>query len=227
MNLSLSRRPFLVTTVVVSLLTLVNSQSQATIVGAQSFGDELDGARIIVTFAQQGAQATTINANGPGTGTANLPNLFTFEVSGDTFLNTWKLSNDTTFDSIRLVEFDLSSTSATDPNGVIHSPGVLFDDGTSPSTPDGFAGRAGAQYVSGPLILNSFESGLWGDAMNTGDEYVKETIEYSSFGPLETSVWRDDTDIVGTNTGPELPEPGSAMLWMLATACVGLGRSRK
>ena len=227
MNSEMSRRQLLVAVTLVGLLSFVGMHCQATIVGAQSFGDELDGARITVTFAQQGAQSTTINASGPATGSASLPNLFSFEVSGDTFLNTWKLSNDTTFDIIRLVEFDLTGTQSTDPNGVIYSPGVLFDDGTSPSTPDGFAGRAGAQYVSGPLILNSFESVPWADPMNTGDEFVRETIEYSNFGPLQTSVWLDDTDIVGVKTEPEVPEPGTFALLLLAAASLGFGRARQ
>jgi len=197
-------------------------KSQATIVGAKSTGDELDGGLILVTFAQQGVQAAQIVAGGPGLGVASLPNLFSFSVKGDTFLADWTLRNDTTFDDILVVEFDLTGTvspgDAANPGP--HSPGVLFDDGTSPSTPNGFAGRKGAVQVNVgvPIILNSFEVNLWPDAMNTGDEYIGEFIEYEGFGPLMTSIWRDDTDIVGTDTGPESPEPASAILLLIASA---------
>lgn len=227
MNSNLSRFRFFVAVVVVVSLSLVASQCQATIVGAQSFGNELAGGRITVTYASGNVQAAPIVVGAPDEGTASVLNFFTFSVSGDTFLNEWKLSNDTTGDVIRLVEFDLTGTTATDPNGVIHSPGVLFDDGSSPSTLNGFAGRSGAQYVAGPAILNSLEQAPWLDAMNLGDEFVKEFIEYGNFGPGLTSVWRDDTDIVGTDTGPELPEPSSAALLLLSTACLGLGRRQR
>jgi hypothetical protein len=194
----------------------IASQAEATIVGAQSFGNELAGGRILVTFAQTGVQAAPIVVGGPGEGTANVPNAFTFSVTGDTFLADWTLRNDTTFDTILLVEFDLTGTmSQPDPNGPVFSPGVLFDDNTLPSTPNSFAGRQGAVQVNvgAPLIINSFEHVPWVDAMNLGDEWVHETIEYLGFGPLLTSVWRDDTDIVGVDTGPEVPEPTSLVLF--------------
>ena len=204
--------------------------SHATIVGAQSDGDELAGGRILVTFAQQGLRAAPIVAGSPGQGTASLPGLFTFSVTGDTFLADWSLRNDTTFDIIRLVEFDLAGTSSQpDPNGPIHSPGVLFDDNTIPSTPDGFAGRKGAAQVNAgaPFITNSFEVNPWTDAMNTGDEWVGEVIEYEAFGPGLTSVWRDDTDIVGIKTDPEVPEPASAVLMVIAAIGAGCLNRRR
>jgi len=196
--------------------------SRATIVGAQSFGDELAGGRIIVTFAQQGPHAAPITVGGPGQGIASLPNLFSFSVKGDTFLADWNLTNDTTFDTIEIVEFDLSGTVS---NGSPafpgpHSPGVLFDDGTSPSTPNGFAGRKGAVQVNVgvPIIFDSFEVTPWTDPMNAGDEYVGEILRYEGFGPLLTSIWRDDTDIVGIDSGPEAPEPASVVLLLIAGA---------
>lgn len=227
-----SRKTFTLALFVTSVFAfgMVVNQSHATIVGAQSFGDELAGARIVVTFAQQGAQATNIVAGGPGVGLATLPSLFDFSVSGDTFLSDWRLTNTTTFDTIESVLFDLSGT--TSPGSLAfpgpHSPGVLFDDGSLPSTANGFAGRAGAIQVNpgSPVILNSFEDTLWADAMNAGDEWIRETIEYEDFGPGLTSVWRDDTDIVGVDTGPEVPEPATALLVLSGLVCGVLQRRR-
>ena len=211
---------------VVTMATLFSlslaQYSQATIVGAQSFGDELAGGRIIVTFAQQGAHAAPIVAGAPGQGIASLGGLFSFSVQGDTFLADWRLKNETSFDDILVVEFDLTGT--TSPGSPAapgpHSPGVLFDDNNPSSTPNSFAGRKGAVQVNPglPIIFNSFEINPWTDPMNAGDEYVGEIIEYEGFGPGLTSIWRDDTDIVGIDTGPELPEPTSAALMLLASA---------
>jgi len=125
-----------------------------------------------------------------------------------------------------VVEFDLTGT--TSPGSPAfpgpHSPGVLFDDGKPipNDTPNGFAGRAGAVQVnpSPPFIFNSFEVTPWGDPINAGDEFVGEVIEYEGFGPGLTSVWRDDTDTVGIDTGPEVPEPTSAALLLVAGLCI-------
>jgi hypothetical protein len=210
------------------LMFSLAENSHATLIGAQSTGDQLAGGRIKVTFSQSVPKFATIVVGGPEHGMATSPGFFTFNVKGDTFLADWTLKNDTTFDDILLVEFDLAGTMSQDPNGTIHSPGVLFDNNSTPSTPDSFAGREGAIYVSGPAILNSFELDPWGDGMNLGDEWVVEDIEYRGFGPQMTSVWRDDTDIVGIVTNMEAPEPSSAVLMMIATVAAGcLNRRRR
>ena len=210
------------------LMFSLTENSHATIVGAQSTGDQLVGGRIKVTFATSPVQFATITVGGPEHGTATAAGFFTFNVKGDTFLADWNLRNDTTFDEIILVEFDLAGTTSQDPNGTIHSPGILFDDNTAPSTPDSFAGRIGAVHVSGPIIFNSFEVTPWGDPMNLGDEWVGEVLEYDGFGPLMTSVWRDDTDIVGIKTAIEFPEPSTAVLLLIAAAGAGnLNRRRR
>jgi hypothetical protein len=210
------------------LMFSLADNSHATIIGAQSTGDQLAGGRIRVTFLQSVTQFATIVVGGPEHGTATSPGFFTFNVKGDTFLADWNLRNDTTFDDIILVEFDLTGTMSQDPNGTIHSPGVLFDDNTPASTPDSFAGRKGAVHVSGPFIFNSFEVTPWGDPMNLGDEWVGEVLEYDGFGPLMTSVWRDDTDIVGVKTNMEFPEPSTAVLLLIAAAGAGnLNRRRR
>lgn len=223
MNLVLNRSHLVIALAVLSPLSLV-STAGATVVGAQSYGDELAGARITVHFAQSGVRAATVVAGGPQQGTANDPGFFSFNVTGDTFLANWELRNDTTFDFISLVEFDLTGTSSQpDPNGPVHSPGVLFDDNSILSTDFSYAGRQGAVQVNAgaPIIIASFEQApQWADPMNAGDEWVRESIEYEGFGPLMTSMWRDDTDIVGIDTGPELPEPMSATLLL-----TGLGLS--
>jgi hypothetical protein len=214
----------LVNSLAMLILFTHTGSSHATIVGAQSYGDELAGARISVHFVNSGVHFATVVVGGPDHGTANDPGFFTFNVTGDTFLADWSLRNDTTSDSITLVEFDLAGTSSQpDPNGPVHSPGVLFDNNASPSTPNGFAGRQGAVQVNvgAPFIVASFEQApQWADPMNTGDEWVREAIEYQGFGPLLTSVWRDDTDIVGVDTGPELPEPASVALIVMAALVI-------
>jgi len=193
----------------------------ATIVGAQSFGDEMVNARISVFFQQSGQHNATITAGVAGQGVASDAGFFDFSVSGDTFLAKWELTNTTTFDSIDLVLIDLSSTTSPGDaaNPGPHTPGVLFDDNSLPSTLNGFAGRKGAMQVNAgaPFIIMSGEIVPWGDPMNLGDEFVQEEIFYESFGPGLTSVWRDDTDIVGVDTGPEVPEPSSAVLLLIAS----------
>jgi hypothetical protein len=198
--------------------------AQATIVGAQSFGDEMVGTRVDVFFAQSGLRSALVAAGAPGQGVAGVPGFFDFSVSGDTFLANWQLTNTTTFDNILRVLFDTSGTtspgSPADPGP--HTPGILFDDNSVPSTLNGYAGRQGAVQVNvgAPLIINSFEAIPWTNASNLGDEFTQEEITYEGFRPGLTSLWRDDTDIVGADTGRETPEPTTAML--LAIAGCGL-----
>jgi hypothetical protein len=207
------------------------STSRATIVGAQSFGDEMVGAEIDVFFQNSGPLSAVVAAGLPGQGVATLPGFFSFSVTGDTFLADWQLTNLTTFDTILRVLIDLSNT--TSPGSPEapgpHIPGILFDNNAAPSTPNGFAGRQGAVQVNvgAPFIVNSIEAALWGDAMNLGDEFLQEEISYQNFGPLLTSVWRDDTDIVGVNSGPETPEPSSAVLLVIAGLALLLWIGRK
>ncbi len=85
MNAISSRPRLLIALALLTALSLACT-SHATIVGAKSFGDELAGGRILVTFAQQGLQAAPIVAGGADQGVASLPNLFDFSVTGDTFL---------------------------------------------------------------------------------------------------------------------------------------------
>ena len=225
MKKTLNNFLLILTTATVASLSMA-SPSGATLIGAQSFGNELVGGEISVFYSSGANMVSSIGLGGPGEGAANVPNFFTFSVTGDTFLNEWKLTNDSSNDSIVRVVFDLSNTtSQPDPNGPIYSPGVLFDDGKpDPNNTDfGYAGRQGAVYVSGPAIIASGESVLWADPMNAGDEYVMQTISYDGFFPGETSTWLDDTDIVGFETPPELPEPASAGLLLLAVAGISFG----
>ena len=54
------------------LIFSLAENSHATMVGAQSTGDQLAGGRIVVTFAQSGVQAATITPGGPGQGMASV-----------------------------------------------------------------------------------------------------------------------------------------------------------
>ncbi len=199
-------------------VTFVANHSYATVVGAQADGDDLAGASITVTYGGGGTHTEPILAGAPGQGVVAAPGFFDFSVTGDTFVSEWMLTN-LNDDFILLVEFDLSGSNS------------LFDSGIGLNTFNGFAGRAGAVQtnVGAPTIVNSFESNLWPDAMNVGgDEYLEETIEYlnQDFRLGETSTWRDDTDIIGIDTGPESPEPASIVMALIAI--LGLvGRRRR
>lgn len=188
----------------------LTTSAQATIVGAQAHGDDLAGGTISVQFTNLGLVTVPIVVGGPDTGIAGVPNQFVFSVSGDTYVANWRLSNLTTFDTIETVRFNLATSAS------------LFDDGSLPDTDFGFAGRQGAVQVNAgaPFIIFSNELILWPDPMNQGDEYLVEIIQYRGFGPQQTSVWSDDTDIIGVQTPPEVPEPTSALL--LLVACAGL-----
>ena len=209
MNVSFSRS---FSFVALSLITSLSftSTSYATVVGAQAFGDDMAGGTITVTYTSGAMRTQVINAGAPGQGFVNDPGFFDFDVTGDTFLSDWKLTN-LNDEIITLVEFDLSNSNS------------LFDSGGLPDTPFGYAGRAGAvpTNAGAPTITNSFESDPWTDPMNLGDEYLKETIEYfnQDFRIGQTSTWRDDTDIIGTITNPETPEPTTLTLVLLG----GLG----
>jgi hypothetical protein len=213
------RAPFVFTAAVL-MMFFGAAESRATIVGAQSFGDEMVGTKIDVFFAQSGVRSALVAAGAPGQGVASVPGFFDFSVSGDTFLAEWQLTNTTTFDNILQVLFDTSGTtspgSPADPGP--HTPGILFDDNSLPSTLNGYAGRQGAVQVNvgAPFIIGSFEAIPWANASNLGDEFTQEEITYEAFRPGLTSVWRDDTDIVGADTGRETPEPTAALLAVIA-----------
>jgi hypothetical protein len=180
-----------------------------------------------VFFQNAGVRAATVVVGGLEQGVADDPGFFNFQVTGDTFLADWQLTNQTSNDFIDAVVIDLGATTSQDDLGNMYTPGVLFDDNSLPSTANGYAGRQGAVQVNvgAPFIINSGEIVPWTDVMNAGDEFVVEEIFYEAFGPGLTSVWRDDTDIVGTDTGPELPEPTSAALLLMA-GCGWLARNR-
>lgn len=199
---------------ITSLLFAAAQDSQAVIVGAQSYGDELAGAKITVNFDTTGARDMIIGAGAPQQGLALDAGWFRFSVTGDTFLADWTLDN-LSNESINSVLFDLSGSN------------VLFDDGSLPDTPNSYAGRAGAVQVnvSPPDLLSSGEFTLWPDVDNAGDEYLEEFIEFANFRPGFTAAWRDDTDIIGKDTGPEVPEPSTMILAL--GALIGCGVYRK
>ena len=142
-------RWFLIFSVAALLAICSANIARATLVGAASFGDEMAGGRVSVTYSTGAVRVAPIVAGGGATGVATDPGFFDFSVAGDTFLADWRLTNTSNSDII-LVEIDLSSTtspgSMADPGP--HTPGILFDDGTLPDTASGFAGRAGAVQVN-------------------------------------------------------------------------------
>ena len=220
---NLERRYFVLAAVLLAI-TLAGRQSQAITVGAHSFGNDLAGAEINILFAQSGLQTAMIAEGLPDQGVASVSSFFDFSVTGHTWFNTWHLTNTTDFDTILSVEIDLSNTTSPGFRGSgPHSPGILFDitrPGLRRGTWRSNGGREGAHRVSGPRILSSVESIPWAEP-NEGDLFIREEINYRDFGPGLTSVWRDDTDIVGVHP---LPEPSSAFLLIFA-GCALLRRN--
>jgi len=193
------------------ILGAISLPASATIVDSRSEGDDLSTAILTVTFTTAGAKSTNVRA-GPAAdeGSATLAGFFSFSVIGETLLNRWTLRNLTADDFIESAVFDLSATSA------------LFDDGSTPDTPNGAIGVKGATNFAGVKHTNAFEHVPWPDPMNLGDEYLKETLEWApnTFGRNMFSSWDDDTDDY-----VRVPEP--AALLLMGLGCAGLECTRK
>lgn len=172
---------------------LIGSPAFGMLIDSVGTGDELAGATLTVNFQNAGMIIAPILAAPAQTGTATVPNMFTFSVSGDTFNNIWRLQNLTTGDTILSANFNLAGSIS------------LFDDNSNPSTPNSAAGRAGAVFAAGPAITASAEAMPWPDIQNLGDMYLQENIFWANFGPGQISQWSDDTD-------NPVPEPSTFLL---------------
>ncbi|MGH9722820.1 MAG: PEP-CTERM sorting domain-containing protein [Bryobacteraceae bacterium] len=177
-----------------------------------ALGSQLAGAPVTVTrfggvmssafFAPSGTGAI---ASSPGSAG------FTLTVSpGDTSLATWTLTN--TDPSIIFLNVIVAVSIDLTFSGI-----SVFDDGSTPSTPDSGPGILGVTYLSGVTIGSATELLPWGDPANLGDIYRALTI---TFGPGFTtgasSSWSDDTDVI-----TDVPEPGSLVLTACGV-CLGL-----
>ena len=190
---------------VMALLSAASGEAQ--IIESVGLGSDLDGATVTVHYFGAAPQSATIFAMGGEQGMALAPGWFEFQVTGDTFLNDWELTNLSPNPSIALIEFDLPPSIS------------LFDDDSLPSTPDSVRGVLGAQWISGPVPINSFELVPYVTPPNLGDMFLAEDIEFapSVFFPGATFVWHDDTDLV--------PEPTTGL--MLGIALVALMARRR
>ena len=192
---------------------LIASTASATLVYSTGTGNQMAGGTLTVTFQNAGAVAAPIVA-GPAAleGSATVPGAFSFSVIGDTFANLWSLTNLKDDDFIVVADFFLPPSIS------------LFDDDSSPSTPDNLAGELGATSVAGPLIVASNEYFPWLDAQNLGDVYLGEVIQWAqnTFPTGQTCTWWDDTDY-----SDYIPIPEPATISLLGLGSLVLLRKRR
>jgi hypothetical protein len=181
--------------------------ASATIVESESTGTELSTTLLSVKFKTAGVKSAVVQG-GPavGQGSVTVGGFFSFTVTGETFRNRWTLRNLTTGDFIESAVFDLTTTSA------------LFDDGSPSDTPNSDVGRKGVSMAIGVAPTKSFEHVPWPNAMNKGDLYLKETLEWgvNTFGPGMFCSWDDDTDDY-----LKIPEPAAVILAGVGFAAIG------
>jgi len=116
---------------------------------------------------------------------------FEFSLTGETSSSSWTLTN-----------------SSPDPRVFIQSvifyqgySGILFDEGSAPSTPGSGPGISPAIRISGPEITTTSFQYPWDDPLNTGDMYTSvlvgwvELPNYQVFPPGSSAEFTLDSDI--------------------------------
>lgn len=195
--------------VALAAIVAVAAPASATLVPG-ALGSDMAGGKLTVTF-QAGGPVPGLIVAGPAAeeGSVTMAGLFSFSVIGSTNHNRWTLTNLTKSDFILVADFNLPPSLS------------LFDDDSTPSTPNSLDGRAGVAYISGPVEFFSGEYQPWPNAQNKGDMYEGEKIQWdeSTFGPGMTYAWMDDTD--------PIPEPVTLALLFGGGVPVLLRRRRK
>jgi len=211
-------------------LLLLAAPGRADLIQSLATGAQLAGATVTVTFTNGGPMTTaTIIDNGGGQGFASSADgSFTFSVTGNTFTNSWTLTNNTSGNAITSVVFDLSGSifhalfDTTSHSAVCGPEGPTYNCGTWASD----TGEPGALWVSGPTILaSSAEFSLWPGVpalANAGDMFLAEQINFGGSGLTTTApaVWYDDTDLY------VVPEPASFFLGGIGLFTAYLWRRR-
>lgn len=192
------------------------------ITGFSTFGDQMGGMQISVTFdggdtATCTWAATGVGAGGcSGTGVASDNNTFNLNLTGDTFSSNWnftatgRLATSLTIDAILgNTVFDII---ATDPAN---------------STPGSAEGVPVNGSIPGAPTGNGIYSNLIAVGANTavGDLYGALTITFS--GGVASATFLADTDTVGLpGNGGDIPEPSTYVLIAAGSALIAWKRRR-
>lgn len=201
--------------------------------GFTTFGDDLDGIIVTLTFAKIGAQTAVFSTTGPGTGAASGSG-WSVSVSGDTFSpNAWLVTGPTVGLPLRGMSLDGRGTAG--------NPGLtVWDRSVSPSTPGSAAGAdfdvdfadpghdIKAEY-SRPVHI--------GATAPFEDIWHVLTVDFSAFrgetpdgkknaGVVESFRFTLDADNDSRRIHP-VPEPATLGLLGLGLLAIGARRSRR
>ncbi len=177
----------------------------------ESFGDELIGANVTVSFIVETAPNSFIvfspgdvvtigpgNREGVASASGDMPWndevyqwSYEFSLSGETSTSPWTLTNTSPDDRVYLqsVIFFMFG-------------GAVIDRGTKPSTPGSGPGHQDAVYLSGPVIFDTSWEKLWGDPANAGDLYSTVLVQWAELPNFDvfpagaTATFLLDSDLV-------------------------------
>jgi hypothetical protein len=192
------------------------------ITGFSTFGDQMGGMQISVTFdGGDSASCTWINGVGgaggcTGTGVASSNNTFSLNLTGDTFNSNWnftatgRLATSLTINAILgNTVFDIITTDPT--NSTPGSAEGVPVNGTTPGSPTG----------SG-IYSNLIAVGI---NPTVGDLYGALAITFSA--PVDSATFLADTDTVGLpGNGGDIPEPSTYVLIGAGAALIAWKRRR-